>query len=509
MKSTRDTSKEVELKLWLPPGGREKVETFPAFAAVEAEQRHELTTYFDTSELTLAHAGFSLRLRRTGNRLVQTLKTLAIGAGLAAQRGEWEWPVPSTEPVLDFLAETPAAEVSRELRGRLKPVFTTGIQRTVRVLQLSDGAVVEASLDAGVIETEGARCPARELELELKHGPIGPVYSLAISLHEAAWLRIDPESKASRGYRLAAGFLPKARKAAHLDLPGNMRAAEAFRCIMGAGLAHLVENMPPALLGDAEGVHQMRVAVRRLRSATKLFEAELVGEDAARFDGELRDLGRVLGEGRDWDVFVEETIPAAMRATNCKEADLKLLCESAAGARDVAHKRIKEVLESPAFTSLVLRLAAWAEKGALRPELLECSTPQELKKLAPKLLGRMAKRVRKRGSHITRRSGEELHALRKALKKLRYGAEYFSGLYPRKAAKQYRDRCEELQTLLGAINDANMTPRLAKELVISDAGELHHGIAALVQWTDARRIKAMHRLKAAWKDFRSTTPPWQ
>jgi triphosphatase len=499
---------EIELKLWLPPGGREKIEAFPAFVAAEAEVSEQTTTYFDTPELSLARAGFSLRVRRIGDRWVQTVKAATPGQGPASQRSEWEWPVPSNWPVMQPLQEMPTADVVGPLAARLQAAFATNIRRSSRLLQLEDGAIVEASIDEGVIETESAHSPVRELELELKAGPIAPLYRLAISLHEAAWLRLDPESKASLGYRLWAGLRPKARKAAHVELECGISAAEAFRRIVGSGLGHLIDNVPPALLGDVEGVHQMRIAVRRLRSAMKLFEPELASDCGAHFDCELRDLGHVLGDGRDWDVFIEQTIPAAISAQPCDQ-DLKALREAASRARDACHARIKDALQSPKFTSLVLELAAWAEEGGLHPDLLGQGLCKKVEKLAPDLLDRVASRARKRGRRITRRSGEELHALRKALKKLRYDTEYLAGLYRRKAAKRYEDRCHELQTVLGAINDARMTPLLAEAVAASGEAELDPALTRLAQWSDAHRTEAASRLKAAWKDFRRARPPWQ
>ena len=499
--------KEVELKLWLPPGGREKVEAVPAFVAAEAAISQQVTTYFDTPELSLAGVGFSLRVRRIGERWVQTLKAATTGQGPASQRDEWEWPVASSRPVIDCLQETPVADLVPLIGARAQPVFATNIQRSSRTLQLEGGAIVEASIDEGVIETESARSPVRELELELKKGRIAPLYRLALALHETAWLRIDPESKASRDYRLWAGLKPSARKAAHLDLQNGISAAEAFRCMIGTGLAHLVDNVPPALLGDVEGVHQMRIAVRRLRSALKLFETELASDPGTHFDDELRQLGHVLGDGRDWDVFTEQTIPAAV-SSQSSDQDLKALGEAASRMREDCHSRIKDALQSPRFTSLVLGLAAWTEDGSLRPEQLGQRLHKKVEKLAPDLLDRMARRAHKRGVHITHRSGEELHALRKALKKLRYDADYLSGLYRRKPTKRYRDRCHELQTLLGEINDACMTPRLAEAVAANARAELDPAVARLAEWSDAQRTVAMRRLKAAWEDFRSARPPW-
>src|SRR5687767_9632189 len=79
-----------------------------------------------------------------------------------------------------------------------------------------------------------------------------------------------PASKADRGYRLRTGQAPAARKAPDLDLNRDIGVPGAFQEIVAAGLGHLLANQPAAAAGDPEGVHQMRVAIRRLRTALAL-----------------------------------------------------------------------------------------------------------------------------------------------------------------------------------------------------------------------------------------------
>ena len=80
---------------------------------------------------------------------------------------------------------------------------------------------------------------------------------------------------------------------------------------MSSALRHLIANVGPAKRGDAEGVHQIRVAVRRLRAALALFEPHLHPATLSGLNDELRRFGSIFGQARDWDVFVLETLPAA------------------------------------------------------------------------------------------------------------------------------------------------------------------------------------------------------
>lgn len=124
--------REVELKLAVPDGSVDPLGDHSAVPPARAkQQRHEITTYFDTPDRALERHGLSLRVRNTNHRRVQTLKADSR-AGIAADRAEWEWPIQQDEPDLRLLAET---NVTQELRSgqHLEAVLATDIHRTVRV----------------------------------------------------------------------------------------------------------------------------------------------------------------------------------------------------------------------------------------------------------------------------------------------------------------------------------------------------------------------------------------
>ncbi len=158
---------ETELKLAVPPGHGARLLEHPAFRAALAsppEEQHEVTTYFDTPDLALARKGFSLRVKRTGGRRVQTLKGGNTANSVALRRGEWEWPIEQDEPDLGLLAQLPldGAEPGN-IDGHLEPVFVTDIRRTVCGLHLAAGTRAEAAFDEGDIAAGEAREPVSEL----------------------------------------------------------------------------------------------------------------------------------------------------------------------------------------------------------------------------------------------------------------------------------------------------------------------------------------------------------
>ena len=295
------------------------------------------------------------------------------------------------------------------------------------------------------------------------------------------------------------------RSGGKLRLPRQVDTAEALQRISGAALAHLLANAPAAGAGDAEGVHQMRVALRRQRAAMALF-APLLEAPAAPAAAGLRRLGRVFGSARDWDVFCLRTLPHAIRELPLVDS-LHLLAQAAGPRRQAAHWRMQEELEGRDLGGVVLLLAAWSEGAAAAP-LPGRSGAKPMRTLAPRLLHRLAAKVARRGSHMRRRSGAELHRLRKSLKKLRYGAEDLAGLYDRKRTRSYLRRCKQVLDLLGAINDAAVTERLSGELGRDGAAELAPALAALGRWNDARREQSLRRLEKAWTRLREASPFW-
>ena len=475
---------ELEIKLLITAAAAEAVAAHPLLqgAAVPKLQR-QVTTYFDTPGWDLAHMGASLRIRRRGKARVQTLK-LRDAAGQAFERGEWEWPVKADAPDRTLLAETPLAALLAAMPA-FAPVFATTIERRLHLLE-RDGSVIEVALDVGQVQAGDAVEPILELELELKSGPAAPLFGLAAALQAALPLTLGAESKAERGWRLSTGRPRAMTKPGPVVLPSGASAAEAFRRIIGAGLAGLLADLPAA--AEVEGVHQLRVGIRRLRAALALFAPLLDPEPAERFTAELRRLGQVLGAARDWDVFCTETLAAVPGAAGLRPA--------AEAARAAAHRALAEELAGPALSAAVLGLAAWAEAGPIPDGRLAAALPR--------LEHRLARKTRRRGRRIRHRSPEDLHALRKALKRLRYGVEALAPLHKRKQARAFLAGCAALQAELGLLNDAGMAAALAARLEGEAPAE---AIAALRDWAEARQAKALERIPRAWHRFKALPLP--
>jgi CHAD domain-containing protein len=189
---------------------------------------------------------------------------------------------------------------------------------------------------------------------------------------------------------------------------------------------------------------------------------------------------------------------------------LDLLREAAEVKRGAAHRAVWDEQQGAAFTNLLLGIQGWVEDGVVTPTVLgDRAMGRPMADLAPALLDRVARKVAKRGRGLQSASHEELHALRKSAKKLRYAVEFLSSAYPRKAIKAYVGACKDVQTLLGKSNDAAVTPVLAARLAEGGHADLAPAIGTLVEWSVGRRKKALRDLPKAWNAFRAAERFWE
>jgi CHAD domain-containing protein len=236
-----------------------------------------------------------------------------------------------------------------------------------------------------------------------------------------------------------------------------------------------------------EPVHQMRVAVRRLRSALAAFRRAAPGSAIADLIPALKELAARLGAARDWDVFLGETGAAVQSAFS---GDKRIASMLAAGARrrDTAYAALSEYLGSAAWRRLALSLALlptvrpWHSavtesarvgaavngptvngptvSGAAATDML--SAPAET--YAAQALGRAFKRLLAAGDDLSLLPTDALHDVRKQAKKLRYATEFFAPLFPAKAVRRFADRLADLQEALGMLNDAAVAAELMAQL---------------------------------------------
>jgi len=232
-----------------------------------------------------------------------------------------------------------------------------------------------------------------------------------------------------------------------MNIRRKARFGEAFEAIVGDCLAQVRTNVAGVLAGDVESLHQMRVGVRRLRALLSGVQAwDAMPEGTA---GKLRWLGQELGRARNWDVFLESTLPALGGGSQAVQS-------AACDAASRQHAHVRHLLEGPRYRALMEELALWRNERLWRDPARIQPWDKDARKVARALVRHARKRVAKRARTLDARRPASLHRLRIAVKKERYMREFF-GIDARAKV------LSEAQELLGKLNDR----RIARELLHS------------------------------------------
>lgn len=470
---------ETELKLRLPAGAEVALRQAAPLNSVRSRTVQLDATYFDTAARLLQSHGMALRLRRAGRYWVQTLKASAAVRGGLSTRPEWETPatVRQRTPRVDLtrLRGTPLPALLARHRAtrKLVPVFRTRFARTLWEIDFKSSRI-EVALDRGRIEARvaGRRAvePISEVELELKAGRAKDLIALALRLagRGARSLALVPliRSKAERGHCLAAGAPPASTKASargfvdHLER--DMSSGAALRAIMAHGLNVLLANTERLHeVHDPEFVHQARVALRRMRSALRLLDRrhEDFPESLA---GELRWVGQTLGAARDWDVFVESTLPAlTAAATHSPGLPMDTALRRAQHQRDRTHTEAVAALSSARFARTALRLQGWTLTAAPKGH--------PLRRLARPVLAKAHKRLFDAAQFFAALSAARRHRVRILAKRLRYALDVMSVALPTEPTEHYLKALADLQDVLGELNDLAVAGQHLNQLARSEA----------------------------------------
>ena len=509
------SDQEIELKLRVAPEDLPRLKELPPLAGARATSKQLESVYFDTPDLRLRGRAVTLRVRRSGSRFLQTVKSAPGAAGTALVRSEWEVPVGGPDPDLSALPAEALAALGPLDAAEVRPVFASHVKRSVRVIGAGDGTEVEVAVDQGELRTpDGRTLPLAEIELELKRGTdTRALYDLALALNEALPLRIEPRAKSDRGYDLAAGTRVTWSKAGSLELSPDETVEEALGGIVRHCLDHLVANEACALAGnEPEGIHQMRVALRRLRSALSTFRDVIPGPQAAVLGPEVKWLADAFGPARDWDVFLTETMAPAAEAF---PGDPALAALSAAGerARAQGYVRAREAILSPRYTALLLKLGAWVDGRGWRDQAVSEQSSRLFEPVtgfADAMLAKRHRQARKRGRHFARLDAEARHQLRITLKKLRYAAEFFRALYPAKPVRRYLKELAALQEALGHLNDVATVAKLVRQLEAEPEAPAGWSLGAgiVLGWRARGLADLEPELVRDWEAFADAEPFW-
>src|SRR6266567_8459935 len=467
-------AREVELKLEVPTHSFYRLARSSLLQAARKRPSKPATlvsVYFDTDKLRLRDKGLSLRVRRVGRRHIQTIKQENGESGTLFSRNEWEHPIRGRQPDLDVARDAALAPVfTKKVRRGLKPIFETRVRRTTYPIQ-SGNSEIELTIDTGKVEAGRQSSPLCEVELELKRGESAELFKLARMLAEEVPVQLAVKSKAEHGYTLIAGGAAEAVKAAPVALTPDCSRQAAFQAIARACLRQLVANQPATLGGDPEGLHQMRVALRRLRAAVSLFADMLVDPQTEEMKTQFKWITQELGPARELDVFIQRVVrPVTDGKPN--GPGVAVLAKDLQRRREEAFARACGAVESTRFRSLVLDTACWIEAGDWTrnaDDLTRMLRDQPIVGAAADELRRRWKKLLKTGAQLRELDPPRRHKMRLQAKTLRYASEFFAGTFPGKKAARRRQRfvagLEKLQDALGELNDIAVHAGLTERIV--------------------------------------------
>jgi len=478
-------AREVELKLEVDPAHAGELNSHPLFRH-EPRRALQISTYYDTPKGRLRRRGWILRVRHEGDRWIQTIKHSGDSAGLF-DRDEWESDVDGARPDLLAIAGTPLkALINARQFLQLIPVVRTEVTRSTWLVR-PRGATIELTYDEGQVEAGGATEPIHELELELKTGDVDDLFAAAKRIGASIPVKLGVLAKAERGFALADGRQDRPVKATHVDLDEKASVADGFAAIVTACLKHFRMNEPLLIrLGDAEALHQLRVAIRRVRSALWLFRPAVKDDVFTRASDRLRRFTRELGTARNIDVIL-----ASMRKGDPARDHLER-------DRNLLYGRILRKLNSRAFRTFVIELLAWAHTGEWRNGK---KAGKPLIPFAIKRLDRLWRKIEERAVDLSHLAVDERHHLRIDTKKIRYALQFLEEPFRAagSAQEEFADAAEGVQDSLGCLNDLATRQQLvggAIEPWLIDKESIRYMRAA------KRHLKELRKIGPYWRDAR-------
>ncbi len=451
--------------------------------------------WLDDASGSLAKAGLVLERPRRG--AARLWRTAPDGGG-----GGAPW-VPGTPPApLDGEGHDPADL----LAGPAVPVAAFSSRRSALALSTPAGPV-EAELLAGTLRAVAAERPAARLRLS---GGRDAALDLAARLAADLPLLPPRAALAEEGRALARGEeAPRPRHRGAPDLAGAATLEEALLRAVGHLLDVMLHQAPFCRLGAGpEGVHQLRVALRRLRSVLKAFRPAARGAALEALDEGLKALARRLGPARDWDVFLLGLSAEAAAALGGEDRRLLALRRAAEAKRDAAYGALRRELDGPNFRRLALDGVSallrrpWRDEPDAADEAALDAPPAEF---GAALLGKRWRKLHESGDGIAEHSFEALHELRLEAKRLRYAAELFAPLWGGKAARRFLKRLSALQEALGTVNDAAVARGLLASL---DSGAPAWAAGAVEGFAAARVGPARESALSCWEDVAAAKLFW-
>lgn len=477
-------AQEVELKLSLPEAEQQRFLRSPLLRGAHRSSERLVNIYYDTPDLALHCSGIALRLRQSRRRWLQTVKCAGGSSAGLSSRPEWESPF-AEQFAFSGIDDLHTRKRLQHLKHRLVPIFETSFLRTTWKICEGDTELIVA-LDRGSVVANGSATTISEVEIELVTGQVDQIFSLASRLAEHFSLTPESWSKAERGYRLFLGTPQKPARATPVAIHGGMQPLAAFRQIAEACLNHLQLNHSGAMHSDdAEYIHQMRVALRRLRAAVRLFDPLLPASFGEQLLPHLHGLMQVLGKARDLDVLTGEIVNPVMLAMPL-EPRIAAIAGLVAERRESARQAAIATLSAPEYGRMLLLAMTLINKLPIATDTATISLPD----FASARLRQQRRKTVRLAQAARQSNPESLHALRIAAKRLRYALEFFTPLLPMRRTVAVIKQMARLQDTLGQLNDLANAGALLMDCA-GDKADLREAVSLIGGWHGQRHASLL------------------
>jgi triphosphatase len=505
--------RQIGVKFRTDRDGLNRARASQVVASVSAPRTESVRSiYFDTPSGDLWKSEITLRIRRKGRRTPMLGVEAAQAGDGPLSRQEIDVRSPDLHPDLTLFDEATANALSPLVGDRpLAAQFETNIKRRIILVERGRSRI-EVAFDEGVMAVAERSVPLAEIELVLKAGDESDLYDLAMNLAEELPLRLDFVSREERGFRAVSRETAAAVKAVPIRFAQEATLDDAVSAVISNTLSHFVANW--AALREAQepdAIHQMRVALRRMRSALAMFMRALPCPEFQDLRADAKRIASVLGPARECDVF-RATAEAGPLAHPDRPPNCVTLLSAIEGRRIAAYEDARLRIEDRDTTLFVLKVQSLLARRAWRnalsgPALAQSTAPAA--DFAQQILDRLRKRALKRGKKLAELPDDARHDLRIVLKNLRYGAEFYRGLFGRRRdAQVYLRTVSSLQDLLGAHNDAVTAKRFLSELTATHDADAERASGFILGWQARGTSLADAELGACWKTFKQARPFW-
>ena len=373
--------------------------------------------------------------------------------------------------------------------------------------------MIEAAFEDGEIIADAKRIAFREIVLRLKAGEPAALYRLGLTLANLGPLRLAPVGRFERGLALARQTPPVSVRAEAPPLTAETTLDAAIGLLLRENLSHFVANWPALASADAdEGVHQVRVALRRLRSLLTVLRRAFPAGEVDILRAEAKRIADAFGPARDWRVFSEMVADGPGRRMP-DAAGLSALIALADARAEAGRAAGVNVLAGRTTTRFVLALQVYIcthgwRNATAATELRALAEPAVA--FAADALEREFRRLKKRARGFEALAPEARHEMRIALKQLRYVVDFFGPLFESAGdVERFANAAAELQDLLGAANDAAVAGRLIDSVDVDDNRALTFAAGAVVGWCERGAMFDEKALRRGWKALRKAERFWR